>query len=252
MIYSDIHIWGDSLARGIVYCEERGRYAISSERCASKLGEALHCKVENHSNMGATVLDGLRCLERFTPIPGSLCAVEYGGNDCDLDWPNVAAHPEEAVCAKVSLEDYQAGLIQFVQTIRQGEMYPLLVTPLPLHAQRYYQWVTRGLDASAVLEALGDVNHIYRWQERYTIVMRNVARKLNCELLDLRDVFLARRDYETLMCVDGIHPNDRGHQVLTEAVLDFARSKSRMPDSPWAQEAHNAPATAIPNIACVH
>jgi len=252
MIYSEIHIWGDSLARGIVYNEEKGRYAISSERCAGKLGEALHCKVENHSNMGATVLDGLKGFDRFTPVPGALCAVEFGGNDCDLDWPLVAAHPQEATYAKVDLDVYQEGLTQFVQRIRQGNMQPLLVTPLPLHAHRYFAWVTRGIDADAVREALGDVDHIYRWQERYTIVMRNVARKTHCNLLDLRDVFLAQPDYENLMCLDGIHPNDAGHRVLADAAIAYARARSQSAGAPWEREAEQAPATAIPNIARAH
>lgn len=249
MTYPEIHIWGDSLARGIVYNEEKGRYAISRERCANHLQDSLGCKVVNHSNMGATVLDGLQWFADFTTVPGALCAVEFGGNDCDLNWAYVAEHPDEAVMAKVSLTDYMDGLTTFVNAIRERGMKPLLVTPLPLHPQRYFDWVTRGLNAENILAALHDVNHIYRWQERYAIAMRNVARKTHCRLLDLRDAFLAQPDYESIMCADGIHPTDTGHRLITEAALVMAKNDPDAPLQLLMQETESAYLTAIPSAA---
>lgn len=251
MTYSEIHVWGDSLARGVIYNEERGRYAISHERCTTRLQDALGYKVENHSNMGATVLDGLEWFQSFAPVPRALCAVEFGGNDCDLDWKYVSEHPGEAVKAKVDLDVYQDGLTRFVREIRERGMKALLVTPLPLHAERYFRWVTRGLDADAVLKALGDVNHIYRWQERYTIAMRSVARATHCQLLDLRDVFLAQPNYERLMCLDGIHPNDAGHRLLAETVLARVRVEPEGIAAMLKQEEDEAPDTAILSAARV-
>jgi acyl-CoA thioesterase I len=251
MTYTEIHVWGDSLARGVIYNEEKGRYAISRERCTTRLQQALGCKVENHSVMGATVLDGLQWFDQFRAIPGALCAVEFGGNDCDLDWKYISEHPGESIRAKVELDVYSAGLEKFVQEIRSRDMKPLLVTPLPLHAERYYRWVSRGLDAEVILRALGDVNHIYRWQERYTIAMRNVARSTHCRLLDLRDVFLAQANYEDLMCVDGIHPNDAGHKLLAEAALAIASVDPDISLSLAEREAEEAHATAIPTAARV-
>ena len=218
MTYSEIHVWGDSLARGVIYNEEKGRYAISRERCTARLKTALNCTVENHSNMGATVLDGLKCFEKFTPVPDALCAVEFGGNDCDLDWAYVAAHPDEPIAPKVSLALYKEKLSEFVTAVRARGMKPLLVTPLPLHAQRYFNWVTRGLDGEAVRKALGDVCHIYRWQERYALAVAEIGSKLNCTILNLREAFLVARDFKSLLCVDGIHPTPEGHRLIWGAV----------------------------------
>ena len=248
---SEIHVWGDSVARGVMYNEQKQRYAISSQRCVTRLEEALGCKVINHSNIGATVLDGLSWFEAFTPVPGALCAVEFGGNDCDLDWRYVSEHPSEAVLAKVPLEAFEAGLRTFVRSIRKNGMRPVLVTPLPLHAPRYFAWVTKGLDAQNVLTALGDVYHIYRWQERYAIAVRNVAQQTRCPLLDLRDAFLAQPNYETLMSLDGIHPNDAGHRVLAEAAIRTAREALSAPISSGELEAAEAPFSAIPSHARV-
>lgn len=218
---SEIHIWGDSLARGIVYNEARQRYAISRERCSAQL-TAAGCKVADHSAMGATVADGLAAFEHFVPVEGAVCAIEFGGNDCDLNWAEVAAHPQAHYEGKVPLERYRALLDAFVQKARDGGMHAVLVTPPPLDAARYFDWVTRGLDRERVLQAVGDVDHLYRWQERYTIAMRDVAAHLGCRLLDIRDVMLAQPNYRQLLCLDGIHPNDAGHRIIAQAAVKAA------------------------------
>lgn len=219
MTYPDIHIWGDSLARGIVYDERRGRYAISGERCAAHLEKALGRKVINHSIMGATVEDGLCRFTAAPPSQGAVCAIEFGGNDCDLNWAAVAKDPASPIAAKVPIPRFVQLMTDFVTLSRQRDMEPVLITPPPLHAPRYFDWVTRGLDRDNVLCALGDVEHIYRWQERYTIAVRRVAAATACRLLDVRDAFLATSHYENYLCVDGIHPNDAGHRLISQAVL---------------------------------
>lgn len=226
MLPTEIHILGDSLARGIVYQESRGRYAISRERCSGALETALGAKVVNHSKMGATTDDGLAIMEALPAVPGGMCAIEFGGNDCDLDWAYVAEHPQEPVLAKVPIHRFEDQLRRLVGLARDKQMQPVLVSPLPLHAGRYFAWVTRGLNAEGVLCALGDVQAIYRWQERYAIAVSRVSRELGTPLFDMRDVFLARqREYEALMCIDGIHPNDDGHRVIAQAAVEAARAR---------------------------
>ena len=247
MSYSEIHVWGDSLARGIIYNEARGRYAISHERCTSRLEAALDRKAVNHANMGATVEDGLAVFAKFEPIPDALCVIEFGGNDCDLDWAYVASHPDEPIQPKIALDRFKDGLKAFITSVRDGGMNAMLVTPLPLNAQRYFRWVTRGLDAEAVLKALGDVNHIYRWQERYAIAVSDVARSMGCPLFDLRDLFLSQSHVERLMCVDGIHPNDEGHRLIADAALLRAANDPNAPSVVARQEVENAHQTAIPS-----
>lgn len=224
MIFSSVQVWGDSLARGIVFSQEKGRYMISRQRAAQRLQEELGAHVTNHSVMGATSVDGLRAFQKSEAVPGALMAIEYGGNDCDLDWPQVAAEPDAEITAKVPLEEFGQTLKAFVTLARAREMTPLLVTPLPLHAQRYFDWVTRGLDRGAVLRALGDVQHIYRWQERYAIAVERLARELTCPVFDARDVLLSQRRYDTLMSLDGIHPNDEGHRLIADAAIAFAEN----------------------------
>jgi hypothetical protein len=109
-----------------------------------------------------------------------------------------------------------------------------LVTPPPLDAQRFFNWVTKGLDAEAVLRYLVDVQNIYRWQERYAIAVRDVALETGCDIFDLRDVFLARMDVADLISLDGMHPNTKGHMLIAESLLrkDCQYIKPALPSTP--------------------
>lgn len=192
---------------------------ITRDRCALQLEKALGVPIENHACMGATIADGLKDLAENEIVTGSLIAIEYGGNDCDLNWEEVAKEPERDHAAKTPLPAFCRMLKQFIKQVRLLGARPLLITPPPLDAQRYFSWVTRNLDADAILSYLGDVQHIYRWQERYAIAVRDVAQQENCEVFDLRDAFLAQRDVSDLICIDGIHPNKKGHALITRAAL---------------------------------
>ncbi len=228
MLSRAIHIWGDSIGKGIVFDEQRNRYSISAIRCADQLEKSFGIPVYNHAKMGATVLEGLEIMHSRgldeADNHDMMVAIEYGGNDCDLDWAAIAQNPLTHHDAKVPLPLFREKLIEFVSLIRKTGGQPLLVTPPPLEASRYFAWVTKGLNAQAVLDYLGDVQHIYRWQERYALAVRDVARIAGCELLDVRDQFLAQRDFADLLCVDGIHPNARGQALITQTALrQFAR-----------------------------
>ena len=211
-----LSIWGDSIAKGVVFDEQRGRYAVCRDNCVSRLSRDAGVDVENFSVMGNTTEQGLRRMEGQPLKPGNLAVMEFGGNDCDLDWAAACEHPEVEQRGRVPLEAFGENLRAMVRRVREGGMIPALVTPPPLVAQRYFDWVSRKLDKARILNYLGDVEHIYRWQERYALMIRRVAARENAMLLDVRDWFLSQARFTDLMCVDGIHPNARGHELLFE------------------------------------
>lgn len=211
-----LSIWGDSIAKGVVFDEQRGRYAVCRDNCVSRLSRDAGVDVENFSVMGNTTEQGLRRMEGQPLKPGNLAVIEFGGNDCDLDWAAACEHPEVEQHGRVPLEAFGENLRAMVRRVRDGGMIPALVTPPPLVAQRYFDWVSRKLDKARILSYLGDVEHIYRWQERYALMIRRVAARENAMLLDVRDWFLSQARFTDLMCVDGIHPNARGHELLFE------------------------------------
>ena len=219
MFNSEIHVWGDSIAVGITYNETRKRYVISKERCPKRIADELQFKVVNNSKMGATVLDGLERFETAKPVKGALCVLEYGGNDCNMDWAEVAEHPDEPPKPKVELPEFMSKLEEFIHKVEAKGMRAMLITPLPLNAEKFFNWVSQGLDREAILQAVGEVQNIYGWQERYAIAVRNVAAKTKTPLIDLRDTMLSNKEYPNLICRDGMHLKDDGYRFIADHLL---------------------------------
>ena len=212
-----ITIWGDSIFKGVIFDETRGRYAILRDNFVTALSKVLGIAVDNRARMGLTSAGGEQEMTPDALCPGALAVIEFGGNDCDLDWKAVAEAPEQEHPAKVPLVEFKERLAALADRARAGGMRPVLVTPPPLCAQRYFDWVTRGLDAGAVLRYLGDVDRIYRWQAQYADAVRAVAERTGSFLFDLRGAFLQAGDLPSLMCADGIHPNAKGHALMMNA-----------------------------------
>ena len=57
---------------------------------------------------------------------------------------------------------------------------------------------------------------LYQNQELYSITAANLARSLNVQTVDMRSEFLAHPNYKTLMCLDGVHPNQAGYDFMAQ------------------------------------
>ena len=62
---------------------------------------------------------------------------------------------------------------------------------------------------------------IYWWQERYNAAILKVAEETGTRWIDVRGAFLEHPDFLNMICVDGIHPNERGHKVIAEKILEY-------------------------------
>ncbi len=66
----------------------------------------------------------------------------------------------------------------------------------------------------------GDVYRINRWHESYIMAVCCVASEQHAPLLDIRSAFLMRRDCFSLLCEDGIHPNEKGHALISSVLAE--------------------------------
>ncbi len=217
MRIESISIWGDSIGKGIVFDEARGRYAICRDNYALRLKRE-GVPVENHSMMGYTILQAIESMREEDMRPGGVAAIEFGGNDCDLDWKAVSEAPDGEHQARTPLNIFKDSLHGVVKRVRAFDMRPVLVIPPPIDAEKYFAWISKNLNPKAILNYLGDVQHIYRWQERYALAVAEIGSRLNCTVLNLRDAFLVARDFKALLCIDGIHPSDKGHALIWQEV----------------------------------
>ena len=219
-------VWGDSLGKGVIFDEGRGRYAILRENALRLLEQAAPVTVINESVMGRTAPECLAAMKKAPLIPGAYAAIEFGGNDSDMDWAAVAREPEREHMPRTPLPEYRASMRGLVRLARSGGMIPVVVTPLPLDGEKYCRWVSRGLDAEAILAYLGgDPWMMYRWQEQYAAAARDVAWQEGAALLDLRGVFLSDRQFGHFYCRDGIHLNALGQKKLFECILEHLRAR---------------------------
>lgn len=215
-------IWGDSVAKGVIYDEARGRYTLAPATAASIAAQQLGIEVVNRSRMGATVTEGERMMAQDLArgLTADMAIIEYGGNDCDFDWRQVSEAPDTAHDPKTPAPLFETKIRGMVDTARGAGMEPMLVTLPPILASRYFNFISRGgLDAGNILHWLGDKDHIYRYHERYSTLISRIARDCGCRLLDLRADFLALWNAENLFCFDGIHPNAEGQRFMGEAIV---------------------------------
>lgn len=159
-----------------------------------------------------------------TPDNGNGVAIlEFGGNDCDFLWEEVAASPETAHIPLTPIDTFYRVYGEMIDALRAKGYQAAIMSLPPLVAERYLAWITRnGLDREAILRWLGDVQQIFRWHEGYNEVVRKVAAEKRCALLDIRKDFLAAKDYRDYMCKDGIHPNKAGHRLIEASLEQYA------------------------------
>ena len=217
-----ITILGDSIARGLMYDESASRYTLCRDTYMSVLTGKGYC-LKNLARVGGTVDNAMEMFDKLDKQPGMLLAVEVGGNDSALNWEEVSARPDAPHEAKVPLNQFGEKLRLLLSRARECAMRPLVVTPLPVVADKYMKWISRGLDAKAIEAFLGSYEYIYRWQERYALEALKAARHTDCPVFDLRSEFLLQRNFANLMCEDGIHPNAEGYRLISKVVLKAAQ-----------------------------
>ena len=215
-----ICVWGDSIAKGVVFDEQRGRYVICRDNCLARMARELGCDVENFAVMGNTSQQGLERMEKQELEPGALAVIEFGGNDCDFDWQAVSDHPEEAHLPKIPAEQFLENYRALMDLVRQTASRVWISSLVPLEAHRFLDHVSQGRSRENILTWLGDTDRIFRWQEYYNDLVCKLARELSCPLLELRPEFLKHPAFPALLSMDGIHPTQKGHDVIHRCVAE--------------------------------
>ncbi len=140
-----------------------------------------------------------------------LVTIMLGGNDSAIDvWKN-----PPATGPRVTKDRYAENLRYFVKTLKDANIKVILMAPPP------FRWTPK------LRELYGkppyDVDDPWGFSAgiiQYGDVMRTVA---NEEDVPLVDVFAAFQRYDRVdgqsvdeLFLDGMHPNDRGHAIITE------------------------------------
>ncbi len=216
-------VWGDSVARGVIYDDIRERYSISKCSAASIVTEKTGIEVLNRSKMGMTLNDGIKLIERDLDkgVEADMAIIGFGGNDCDFNWKNVSEAPDGTHEPKTPSVEFETKLRYIIEKVRRAGLEPVLCTLPPINAENYFNFVSKnGLSRENILHWLGDINHIYRFHENYSLIISRIATECKCKLIDIRSAFLNVWNSNNLLCKDGIHPSDDGQKLIGKAVLE--------------------------------
>jgi lysophospholipase L1-like esterase len=218
--------FGDSIFKGVVFDTLRGKYTFLKNSFANILGVKNGLMIDNYSKFGCTVGTGVKIIERHSSdIPKyRYTALEFGGNDCDFDWKAISERPDDEHFPKTPIDEFEKTYSNIIDNINARGSRPVLFSLPPLNAPKYFAWISRGLNADNILKWLGDVEHIYRWHEMYNIAVMKLAASKNVPLIDIRNAFLKCRNYQSLFCEDGIHPNEAGHALISNVITDYIKA----------------------------
>jgi acyl-CoA thioesterase-1 len=222
-----IGIWGDSVLKGVIFDEVKGVYELLAENCAAQISRILSTPILNKARFGCTIDNGFSHLERSirNGLDCDLVLLEFGGNDCDFDWPAVSADPQLPHLPHTELGHFRQMLHEMITLLRQNQIEPLLMSLPPIVGERYFDFlVSKGLDRANLLHFLGDPHQIYRFHESYSLAVTQVAAMNRCLYAPVRETFLATRNSPDLICADGIHPNERGHLLMQQVFTAMAVS----------------------------
>ena len=218
----NICILGDSIAKGVVFDAQRNRYTIANNNLGKQLAEMYDCSVTNLSKFGCTVTDGLARFEKQKDAFQDCRTVlmNFGCNDSDFLWQEISAAPDELHKPKTPIDIFEQTYLNLIERVRKCGFTPVLLNLPPVDHTRYFAWISRELNADNILKWLGGTSEfIYRWHEQYSVAVHKIAQAANVKLIDIRSVFLERRDYCNYLNDDGIHPNEKGYDLIASAVM---------------------------------
>ncbi len=225
-------ISGDSILRGVIL-NGTGRYTVSDALGWDSLAKRFDIGIDNRCRFGCTITRGYDYLQKQLSLaaeaqpqsctdpsaPYDTVLLEYGGNDSDYLWDEIAAEPDGEHHPQTPFSLFRETYEKAIDFLRQRGIRPLLATLPPISSHRYFRWICRtGRSGEAILHWLGDENAIYRHQEKYSHAVEDIARSKDCPCIDLRSAFLEHRHMEDFLCEDGIHPNPQGQQLIRETL----------------------------------
>lgn len=220
-----VAVYGDSIMRGTVP-DENMRYHFRFNDFAADF-QTLPIEIVNRSKFGATSYRGERILKRDVAAgcDYDLALLEYGGNDCNHNWDEVAVHPEQEHLPKVALPGFVATVEKMADLLIQKGVKPVLMNLPPIDAEKYLNFMRQqGLNVENILAWLGDVSMIYRFHEMYSNAVEKLAARKNLLLVDVRSAFLRNHSFKQLISADGMHPSREGYRVIFDELFKNARS----------------------------
>ncbi len=217
-----IAVFGDSILKGAVTGYSDHLFDILPENSLTIAQKSLDFELFNDSVFGSTIAKSQRRLNKYFEKgeKADIIIIESGGNDCDYDWLQFIKDPDMKVpVQRTPLADFMGILDEMVQTVKQNGAVPVVMTMPSLVADRWYNHITRNLDESARIKIdsfLGEnpADTLGKNHEIYNLNLAEYCREKDLFTVDMRKAMLESGEYRSMMCQDGIHPNEKGYEYM--------------------------------------
>ena len=100
-----------------------------------------------------------------------------------------------------------------------GAFFCIGCPDVPYVCDDWFKTIIKGQDEAAILNFLnGTAETLGKNQLIYKNAQADFVQKNNVQFLDPWPIF---KGHKELMCYDGIHPNEKGYEVLSKAWINF-------------------------------
>ena len=128
--------------------------------------------------------------------------MQFGINDCRILDGNTTP--------RVSLANYKSNMTTMTQQLKAAGKKVVLMTPNPLYwSERIHDLWNYSAEEVAASDPVNE----------YAEAVRQIAAAEEVPLVDIYNLFKQQADYQSLL-IDDIHPNDAGHRLVANALLD--------------------------------
>ena len=217
---SKIYVYGDSIMKATLP-DEKMKYHFHIAEYMEPFS-SLPVDIVNRAKFGACADKGLAILENDIKkgIECDIALVEFGGNDCNFNWNEIAERPDEHHDPKTILSTFLETMTSIIEKLRSLGIKPVMMTLPPISSEKYFQCIARDENSKGnILRWLGDVEVIYNYQEMYSDAVAELAHKLGVFCVDVREYLLGYRILD-LVSADGIHPSAIGYNLIFEKLFE--------------------------------
>ena len=121
---TEITLLGDSILKGIQVDPKTRGYQVRNDIGIPELEAEFGLHVRNDAHFGATCVKGAKLLDRLLASgrPCQAVVMDFGGNDCDFRWQDIAADPAGAHLPAVPLPEFRERYRGMVRRLREAGM----------------------------------------------------------------------------------------------------------------------------------
>ena len=220
-----LSIFGDSIFKG-VQLDGNSKYVVKDELEFNLIASDAGYSMENFSKFGCTVTKAWDYFQKASDkIKADIVLMDFGGNDCDFEWKEIANYPMGVHRPKTEFFSYVETYNNMVDSMLSYGIMPIVATLVPIQGDMYidYKCKTFGLEHADIMKWLGKIERIERFQQMYSDAVIGLSSTRDVPLFDIRSIFTNSKNPKSMMCQDGIHPNSYGQKAISDSFKSFMK-----------------------------